>query len=152
MTKYEQLEEEAVEKGLQVLDLPLQHTDGMCYGDLIGIRSGQTEVEKTCVLAEEIAHADLTVGDILDQTDVSNRKQERKARIAAYERLIGLSGLVRAFDHGCRSRYEAARFLDVTEEFLDDTVNYYHERYGVYVQVGQHLVIFEPGLTIMKFM
>lgn len=151
MTKYEKLEEEATEKGLRVFDLPLQHTDGMCCGDLIGIRSGQTEPEKTCVLAEEIAHAELTVGDILDQNDVNNRKQERLARIAAYDRLIGLAGLVRAFDHGCRSRYDVACFLGVTEEFLIDTVAYYHEKYGRYAKYGQHLVIFEPGLTIMKY-
>ena len=42
-------------------------------------------------LAEELGHHYTTVGDILDQTNVSNRKQERLARVWAYNRRIGLT-------------------------------------------------------------
>ena len=34
-----------------------------------------TYQQHVCILAEEIAHHDTNVGNILDQTDVANRKQ-----------------------------------------------------------------------------
>ena len=125
MTTYEKLEEEAREKGLRVLDLPLEHADGLCCGNLIAIRSGQTTAEKTCVLAEELAHAELTVGDITDQDDVRNRKQELAARAAAYDRLIGISGVIDALQHGCRRPHEIAEYLGVTEQFLEHALTHY---------------------------
>ena len=37
-------------------------------------------MEKASVLAEELGHYYTTVGNILDQEDAGNRKQEHKAR------------------------------------------------------------------------
>lgn len=151
MTKYESLTEEARSHGLETIELPLQHTDGMVSGNRIGIRTGQTSTEKACVLAEEIAHADYTVGNILDQGDAWNRKQELLARTKAYDRLIDLSGLIEAFEHGCQSRYEAAAFLEVTEEFLEEAVERYRDKYGCYVRCGAYVIQFEPGIAVTRF-
>lgn len=38
-----------------------------------------TSVEKACILAEELGHHYTTAGDILDQNDIENCKQELKA-------------------------------------------------------------------------
>lgn len=151
MTKYEELLEESSAAGLTVKEYPLCHSDGITVGKKIGIRSGQTSAEKTCILAEEMAHAEFTVGNILDQSDVSNRKQEQLARAKAYDHLIGLAGLIAAFEHGCRSRYEAAEYLGVTEKFLGEAIARYKEKYGIYVRVNEYLIQFEPWLAITKF-
>ena len=58
-------------------------------------------------------------------TSVQNRKQERQARLHGYNRLIGLTGLIRAYEHGCTNRYETAEYLDVTEEFLEECISCY---------------------------
>ncbi len=150
MTRYEELLEESEAAGLTVKECPLRHSDGITVGRKIGIRSGQTSTEKTCVLAEEMAHAEYTVGNILDQSDVSNRKQELLARAKAYDRLIGLPGLIAAFEHGCRSRYEAASFLDVTEKFLDEALTRYKAKYGIYVRIEDYIIQFEPCFAITK--
>lgn len=149
MTKYEELMEESPE--LTIKERPLRHSDGLTKGKKIYIRSSQTSIEKACVLAEEIAHAQFTVGCILDQGDTGNRKQELFARAKAYDRLIGLTGLIEAHKHGCQSRYEAAEFLEVTEEFLEEAVDRYRNKYGLYAKCGKYLVVFEPTLAVIEF-
>ena len=100
--------------------------------------------EKTCVLAEELGHYYTTVGDIMDQTDVSNRKQERRARIWAYHKLLSLNDLIDSYKHGCQNQFEIADYLNITEEFLVDCLNYYKEKYGLYVRQDNYLIYFEP--------
>ena len=148
LTLYEELTKEAHEHGYTVTEVPLEHSDGIVYGKLVGVRTGQTEVEKTCVLAEEMAHAQYTVGNILDLSDTANRKQERFARIKSYDRLIGLSGIVQAFKHGCRNQYEMADFLDVTEKFLREALECYKDKYGLGTTYGDYIIQFEPCLSV----
>lgn len=105
--------------------------DGLYLDGCVALSSDlQTTAQKNTILAEELAHHDLTVGDILDQRDAANRRQEQKARTLAYDRLIGLQGLDRAIKHGCKNRYEVAEYLEVTEEFLQDAIDRYKEIYG----------------------
>lgn len=152
MTDYEKMEDAAARKGYAVYELPLEYTDGVCYGDTIGIREGMTEREKNCVLAEEIAHVELTVGDIIRQSGTAAQKQERLARVAAYNRLIGLSGLASAFDAGCKTVFDSAEFLNVTEEFLLDALNYYRGKYGISTTYGNHIFFFEPHFSIIRYL
>ena len=107
--------------------------DGLYIDGCIALSSDlQTTAQKSTALAEEMAHHERTVGDILDQSDSSNRRQEQNARTLAYDRLIGLRGLASAIEHGCVNRYEAAEYLDVTEEFLQDALDRYQQIYGIY--------------------
>lgn len=108
-----------------------------------------TEVEKRCVLAEELGHHYTSYGDILDQSKVENKKQERRARAWAYDRLIGILGLINAYKHGCRNRYEVAEYLNVSEQFLDDAINYYREKYGLFYKIDNYVVYFEP-LSVLE--
>ena len=79
---YEALLKEADSHQLIVKEKPLIRNNGLIIGNKIAIRKDiDTEIEKSCVLAEELGHYYTTVGDIMDQTDVSNRKQERRARV-----------------------------------------------------------------------
>ena len=105
--------------------------DGLYLDGCVALSSDlQTTAQKNTILAEELAHHDLTVGDILDQTDAANRRQEQKARTLAYDRLVGLHGLNKAIQHGCKNRYEVAEYLEVTEEFLQEAIDRYKEIYG----------------------
>lgn len=72
------------------------------------------------------------------------------ARSKAHDRLIGLERLIEAYEHGCGSRYEMAAFLDVTEEFLEEALERYRNRYGDGVRCGKHMIKFEPWLTVTE--
>ena len=151
MDSYEILLAEASDLGLIVKEKPLKYNNGRIKGNKVAIRQDiETTVQKTCVLAEELGHHCTSVGDILDQTNVQNRKQEFRARMWAYNEMVGLMGIVRAFHHGCRSTYEVAEYLEVTEEFLNDALNAYRDKYGVCTTVDNYIIYFIPGLTVFK--
>ena len=58
-------------------------------------------MKKACVAAEELGHHLTSTGNILDQSDVGSRKQELRARLHAYNNMIGLIGIITAYEHGC---------------------------------------------------
>ena len=126
MNSYEILLSEASEYGLIVKEKPLKYNNGRIKGSRVAIRQDlSTSIEKACVLAEELGHHYTTYGNILDQSDTSNRKQELRARAWAYNKQIGLLGLIRAYEHGCRNRFEIAEYLEVTEQVLEECLVFY---------------------------
>lgn len=143
---YEALLAEAYSHGLVVKEKNLVSSDGRIKGNKIAIRKDiDTEIEKSCVLAEELGHYYTTTGNILDQSKTENRKQEHRARLWAYNKMITMDKLENAIKSGCRNRYEIAEYLDVTEEFLQEAIDSYKEIYGVgYHQCGDYLICFEP--------
>ena len=148
---YEQLLNTASENGLAVKEQPLIQHDGLIKGKRIAIRKDiPTQAEKSCVLAEELGHHYTTVGDIIDQTEVSNRKQEYRARLFGYNLKIGLIGITHAYEAGCRSLYEMAEYLDATEEYLKEALDCYHSIHGVYATIDNYIIFFEPSFTVMK--
>ena len=104
-------------------------------------------------MAEELSHYYITVGDITDQAITKNRKKEykAKARLLSYDKKIGLLGIIKAYESGCLNLYEMAEFWDVTEEFLDETLMCYKNKYGEYVKIDNYIVSFEPSLGVFKF-
>ena len=152
MNSYEHLQEEACKDGVDVIDYPFESNRlrGLYCDGTVAIRQDMTTAEKSCVLAEELGHHHTTVGNILDQTDVSNRKQERLARLWAYNRQIGLSGIIQGYRAHCRSRYELAEYLEVSEDFLHEALECYREKYGVYTELDGYVIYFEPCLIVME--
>jgi hypothetical protein len=73
-----------------------------------------------------------------------NRKQEYRARLYGYNLKIGLTGLIRAYESGCRNFYEMAEYLDVTEEYLEEAIDCYKAKYGLYASVDNYIIYFEP--------
>lgn len=111
----------------------------------------KTTSEKKCVLAEELGHHYTTTGNILDQKKSNNRKQERIARMWAYNKLLGFDALIDAFEHCCRNRYEVAEYLGVTEQFLLDSINAYSHKFGNYVCYKNYIIEFnESSVGIIK--
>lgn len=152
MTVYEELLEEVDDNGLIVREKPLSSSNGRIYKNRIAISNKlRTTTEKACVLSEELGHHYTSVGCILDQADSQNRKQERQARLWAYNKQIGLRGLIRAYEHGCRSRHEIAEFLEVTEEFLQNAIDCYRDKYGICASVDDYYyIMFIPNLMVGK--
>ena len=147
---YEALLDEAHQEGLTVKEKPLKYNNGRIKGKRIAIRQDMNTIQKTCVLAEELGHHHTSVGNILDMNDVCNRKQERQARLWGYNKLVGLSGIIRAFRAGCQSSHEIAEFLDVTEEYLQECIDCYRDKYGVYTIVDNYIIYFIPNLAVME--
>ena len=148
---YEALLDEAHQEGLIVKEKPLKYNNGRIKGNRIAIRKDiETSTEKTCVLAEELGHHHTSVGDIIDMTDIQNRKQERQARLWGYNKLIGLTGIIKAFRSGCQSRHEIAELLDVTEEYLQECIDCYRDKYGESVEVDNYTIYFIPNLAVME--
>lgn len=147
---YEELLIEAQELGLIVKEKPLKANKGRILGNKIAIKNDiSKQAEKKCILAEEIGHFKTNAGNILDQSQVVNRKQEKLARNWAYEKLVSFDKLIEAFNKGVRSKYELACYLEVTEEFLHDAIIFYGEKYGEYHKLDNYIIQFNP-LSIIK--
>lgn len=141
---YTELLIEADSNNLITKEKPLRANEGRIKGNKIAIKSDLTETRKKCVLAEELGHHYTTSGDILEQDTLLAQKQENKARLWAYNKLIGLMGIVNSYKNGCRNRYEMAEYLNVDEQFLADALTQYKSKYGKYITVDNYLICFEP--------
>lgn len=143
---FEQLLKEAEEEGLEVISWSLQgKTKGLYYNGTIAIsESITTTAEKTCVLAEELGHYYTSCGNIIDTSNVNNRKQEIKARRWAVKRIVTLKNIIKAYKAGCRNMYEMAEYLDITEGFLIKAFETYTAIYGKYKKCGNYIVYFDP--------
>ena len=97
-----------------------------------------------------LGHHHTSVGNILNMEDLSNRKQERQARLWGYNKLIGLTGIVNAFESGCQSAYEASEFLEVTVEYLQECIDCYRDKYGICTEIDNYIIYFIPNLAVME--
>lgn len=143
---YENLLVEAEKRRIEVLENNrIGKLKGLYVDNTITINSKlDTNSEKLCVLCEELGHYHTTCGNILDQAKAENRKQERKARGWAYERLVSIAGLISASKQSIRNRYELAKFLGVSERFVEEAIQYYKDKHGTYYEIDNYIVYFEP--------
>lgn len=147
---YEKLLLEADSEGITTKEKSLKSADGRIKGKKIAIRINMPITQKTCTMAEELGHYHTTVGNIINLSSVVNQKQEDKARLWSYNRLIGLNGIIRGYQARCQNRYELAQYLDVTEEFLQDAIDCYRSKYGLMVEVDNYIIYFDPQLAVME--
>lgn len=151
MNAYEELQDQACTDGIDVIDYNFNSANikGLYCNDTVAInKSISTQAEKSCVLAEELGHHYTTAGNIIDQTNIGNQKQEYRARFYGYNLKIGLRGIISAYEAGCRSLYEMAEYLDATEKYLQEALDCYKSKYGIYVLVDKYILYFEP-LTVI---
>ena len=148
---YDVLLEEAKYEGLYVKEKPLRGHTGRIMGARIAIKKDIPSVEKACVLAEELGHYYTSVGDILDQTNIQNRKQEQRARNWAYIKMLPLDKFIAAYHAGIKSAHEFAEFAEVTEEFLHEAIQYYQRRYGLYTTHKGYTIYFEKLAVLRMF-
>lgn len=154
MTRFEKLLDKAKEYNLKVyenFDIGVKGVKGLISGNKIALATNLTEIEKTCVIAEEIAHAVSSVGNILDQKKTSNRKQELKAHRIAANYLITIEDLVEAVIYlkDEANYYTISEHLGITEEFLHEAIMFFQYKYGSYTIIGNYYINFSP-LNIRK--
>lgn len=70
----------------------------------------------------------------------------------AYDRLIGLSGIIKGFQNHCANCYELAECLNVTEEFLREALDCYKGKYGQFVKLEGYIIFFDPSLAVMEIL
>ncbi|WP_341274563.1 ImmA/IrrE family metallo-endopeptidase [Senegalia massiliensis] len=148
---YENLIRETEEEGIEIVEMKLTNNIKGLYADkIIAINKNiDTNTEKKCILAEELGHYHTSSGDILDQSKLINRKQEKRARIWGYKKLVGMTKLINAYKNNITNRYELADFLDVTEEYIDEALEYYKEYYGISYKIDNYIIYFDP-LSILE--
>ena len=125
---------------------------GLYIDNTILLKDGLSNKEKNCILAEELGHHYTTNGNIIDTKQIVNHKAEQKARRWAYDDRIGLRGLIKTYENNCKTKFEIAELLEVTEEFLDETLEYYSNKYGPFIQVDNYLISFIPNLNIIRLL
>lgn len=153
MNIYEEMQDRAYNAGIDVVEYSFRNKTikGLyCDGTAAISNDIDTNAERACILAEEMGHHYTSAGNIIDQTDEQNRKQEFRARMWAYSEMVGLIGIIDAYKNGCRNSYEVAEYLEVTEEFLNDALNTYKDKYGVYTIVDNYAIYFIPALLVLK--
>jgi len=150
---YEELLNEVEEEGIEVIEMDFQgSTKGLYCNNTIAIsKSLSCNAEKKCVLVEELGHHHTSSGIILNQREITNRKQERRARAWGYEKLVSIQKLIDASKQGIRNKFELAEYLDVTEEYIEDAIKYYKSKYGLYFHYENYIIYFEPLAVFEKF-
>ena len=153
MDKLEKLEDESENAGVEVVSYKFDspRIKGLYCDGIIAISDRiRTRAEKTCVLAEELGHHFTSAGDIINMNSSNHQRQELRARLWAYNKQMGLIGIIKAHEYGCMDQSEMADYLDVTEEFLQDAIECYRSKYGIYVEVDNYIIGFEPYLYVFK--
>lgn len=148
--KYDALLAEANAEGISIKERPFKTYDGRIKGKDIYLRKDMNTTEKACVLAEELGHYYTTIGNILDMSVPANRKQERQARLHGYNRMIGLRGIIDAYEAGCQSRNEIADYLNVTDGYLQECIDCYRDKYGVCTVIDNYTIYFIPYLAVSE--
>lgn len=152
--RYDDLIENESKKGITITEVPFKgQAKGYYCDSFIIINSNiDTETEKKCILAEELGHHYTSSGNILDTKVVNSVKQENIARKWASKKLIHVVDFIKAFEFGAKGRYEIAGYLEVTEEFLEQAIDYYKQRYGTYVEIDNYIIYFEPYFGVLKLL
>lgn len=145
---YDSLVLELAKEGVEVIEHKFRSgaLKGLYFDNVIAIncKGIATEKEKACILAEEYGHYRTSYGNILNQKNMSNVKQEKRARNWAYEKLVSLEKIITAYETGARNGYDLAEFLGVTDDFLGNALKHYYEKYGVYTELEGYLIYFSP--------
>lgn len=126
--------------------------EGLNCDNVILIDKNLSDNKKKTVLAEELAHYETSVGNILDLSDIQKRKQEIKARRLAYEKIITLDDLIKCYKEGYTTNWEIADYLDVDADFLQGTLEHYQNKYGLHFQYNGYFFRFNGEcLEIFNF-
>lgn len=151
MTKYEMLLDKAYNYGVRVyeIDLGVDAPCGRCIGRYLLINKNINERQKYCILAEELGHFKRTLGNITSQESIYNQKEELKARKWGYDEIVGLNGLISAYKADCRSNSEIADFLDISEDYLEEALEFYKNKYGISQDIDDYTIFFSPCFNIV---
>lgn len=152
LTKYEEIIGE-YEQDVDVVEYNFSSDNikGLYSDGVVAINYKLATNEKTGTIAEELGHHFTSCGNLIDVHSTSNRKQELRARLWGYNKLIGLCGLIDAFEHHCQNMYDIADYLNVTTDYLKEAIHAYQNKYGNYVELDNYIIQFNyPSIGIIK--
>lgn len=151
MKKLNQLLAHAEKENIKIYEYMFQNNlKGLYVDNNIFIHSKlDTTAEKKCILAEELGHHHTAASNILDQENLGNMQLEQRGRAWGYERLVTLESIIEASKEGIRNLYELAEYLNVTEEFLYNSIEYYKSKFGSHVIVDD-IIINLSSLEVMQ--
>lgn len=146
MYEYDRLLNLADTEGISVVEKNFKsNLKGLCVGKKIAIEKNMSEAEKRCVLAEELGHYYMTVGNIIDTENSFNMKQEKIARKWAINTLLKPDDLIRAAKSGCEHFADVAEFLNVTELFLAEALMVFSDKYGAVYKTNEYIIHFNDN-------
>lgn len=125
-----------------------EHQDGLIIGDTIYLRPGQSLIELTATVAEEIAHYLTSVGDISDLDDSENQKQERKAKDISAVMLVSPLDIIDCFEAGCVNVWECAEHLQVSEITFRDAIRWYARKWSGIKTENNYTLLFQANGTV----
>lgn len=96
-----------------------------------------TKAEMACLLAEELGHHKTAPRHRLTYRTIEDFKAEARARRWAHRRILPPERILDALYAGIRERWELAEYLDVTEEFLVETLDDYESAGDVDLYYGE---------------
>lgn len=120
------------------------HLKGLYVDGLILLQENLTDAEKLEVLGEELAHHDISYGNIIDTDEMWKWKFEHKARRLGYEKIISLQNIVQAYQSGVHNQFELSNYLDVSEGYIDEALEHYQKKYGLSTWHEHYLIKFNP--------
>ena len=127
--------------------------EGLYYDDCIYIEKNLPSCMKKIVLAEEIAHYETSVGNILDLQDIRNNKQEYEARRLAYERLVTLDNLVKCYKQGLTESWQIAEYLELDTKFVEEAIENHKVKHGLHFTHGDYFFRFTGNqLEVFSFL
>lgn len=151
LNRYEKLLVEAEKHGVESIEMPFGENCGYYCDNVTFINRSSTNAYKHGILGEELGHHFTSAGDVLDQSNPSNIKQERKARTWGFEHTVPLTRLAEAIDYPCTTMTELTEYLELPKELLLDAIEYYRQKYGLYATVNNYTIWFEPLRIIKMF-
>ena len=97
----------------------------ICGKPMIIMQPTRTQAELACLLAEELGHHYTGPSRILRYRGINDLRAEATARRWGYRRIISIDRVIKALQSGLRERCDIADYLGVTEEYLEEAVEYY---------------------------
>ena len=127
----------AEKENIKVYDWYIEDTKGMYmnYHDINAIALNYdnlgTYIDEKCVLAEELGHYYMDATYPASSNDkILIDKQEYRAKKWSYYVLIPFEKLKLAIKNGINTLYSLANYFDVTEEYMQNCINFYYSKYG----------------------
>lgn len=149
MNDYEELLDDFY-KEVPVLEMDLsEHEDkAFYYRNAIFIDRSLTTEKKREHLYEEYAHYLYTVGDISNQDNPDNRKQENLARNRAMIMSISLEDIIASYNQGLREYWEVADYLGFSVRYVYKSVQEIKKAYGLTIDYKDYILKFVNDYTI----
>ena len=149
-SEYEEMVQYAFNEGVQVIEYDFNGELGGYYCDgYIFIDKSADEPDKIALLAEEIGHYYTATDDISELNTAEKCKQERKGRSWAINKLLSFDDIVESIINGSDTLYQVADDLDLTIEFLNEAIAYYHSKYGSSYDYDGYTVLLSNNSVIV---